>query len=452
MRVLFFYSVYHSEPQERPLGAMDQIQFGIAHISALLKTHGHETGLLVVSHDGTGDDLSVVRRRIATFRPDVIGFYAVATEFDYVLSVARFIRAIAPKSFLLIGGPHVTLCPETASAEPFDAVCIGEGERPTLEVVTELAQGRVPSHIQNLWLRRGSEVQKNPTRPFLRDLDGLPFPDRLPWLEFVSRPVSRPALLLGRGCPFACTYCSNHALKRISEGCYVRMRSADSIIAEIVDMIDWYRLPDPPEIYLEVETFALDLEWTLELCRRLRELNDHLAVPLSYGVNLRVLHGLQTAELFAAMAAAHFAFVNIGLEVGSERVRREVLRRDYSNEDVVQTVAAARRHGLRVYFYNMIGLPGETRAEHQETIRMNRLCRPDGHMTSIFFPYPGTELHRRCREMGLPVDSVGSVRERREAVFNYEGFSAREIERALRLFDRRVYRGRRPPTRRSWPA
>ena len=443
--------MYHPEPRERPLGAMDQIQFGIAHISALLKAHGHATDLLVVSHDGARGDLGVVRRRIAAFRPDIVGFYAVATEFDYVLSVARYIRTIAPKCYLLIGGPHVTLCSEAASAKPFDAVCIGEGELPTLEVATQLTQGRTPSHIRNLWLRRGTEMQRNPTRAFLQDLDGLPFPDRMPWLEYVRRPASRPSLLLGRGCPFDCTYCSNHALKRVSAGPYVRMRSADSIVAEIVDLIDWYLFPKPPEIYLEVETFALDLEWALEVCRRLRELNDHLAQPLSYGVNLRVLHGLQTDELFAAMASAHFAFVNIGLEVGSERVRREVLKRDYSNEDVVRTVAAARRHGLKVYFYNMIGLPGETRAEHQETIWMNRLCRPDGHVTGIFYPYPGTDLHRRCKEMGLPVDSLCPARERRQAVLSCEDFSAREIERALRLFDRRVRRGRSPPTGRSWP-
>ena len=444
MRVLFLYSVGHAASQDRPLETMDQIQSGIAYISALLKQHGHQTDLLVVSHHGTKHNAHIVRRRVAAFRPDIVGFYAVATEFAYVLSVARFIRSIAPKCYLLIGGPHVTLCPEEAMAGPFDAVCIGEGESPSLELVTQVDQGQTPSNIPNLWLRRGSEVQKNPTRPFLQDLDALPYPDRAPWLKYMQYPVSRPSLLLGRGCPFECTYCSNHALKKVASGRYARMRSAASIIAEIVDLTSWYRYTEPPEIYFEVETFAVDLDWTLEVCRRLKELNGRLAEPLRYGVNLRVFHNLQTERLFAAMAEANFAFVNIGLEAGSERVRREVLQRNYSNNDIIRTVMAARRHGLRVNFFNMIGLPGETREEHLETVGMNRLCQPDKHYTGIFFPYPGTDLYQRCKEMGLPVDRLDASKERRRAVLSYEGFSAREIQRALRWFNYRVYRGHKP--------
>jgi radical SAM superfamily enzyme YgiQ (UPF0313 family) len=400
--------------------------------------------LLVVPHFGNTDNSGIVSTKVEEFRPDIVGFYAVASEFAYVMSIARLIRSVAPSSYLLIGGPHATLCPDEAMAGPFDAVCIGEGEFASLELVTQLAQGRTPSHIQNLWLRRGDEVQKNPARPYLRDLDGLPFPDRAPWLEYMLHPVSRPSLLLGRGCPFNCPYCSNHALKKVASGRYVRMRSADSIIAEIVDLTSWYRFPEPPEIYLEVETFALDVDWALDLCRRLQQLNGSRAEPLRWGVNLRVSHNLETERLFVAMAEANFTFVNIGLESGSERVRREVLHRNYSNDDIIRTVAAARRHGLRINFFNMIGLPGETCVEHLETVRINRLCQPDVHYTGIFFPYPGTDLYDRCKEMGLPVDSLDTAKERGQAVLSYEGFSAGEIQHALTWFDYRVYRGHKP--------
>jgi anaerobic magnesium-protoporphyrin IX monomethyl ester cyclase len=423
---------------------MDQVQFGIAYISAVLKQHGHETELLVLSHTDSADSLGIAQRKVEEFRPDMVGFYAVATEFAYVRSVARFLRSIAPSLYLVIGGPHATLCPDEAMKGPFNAVCVGEGELPALELAGQLARGDVPWNIQNLWLRREGEVQKNPTRPFLQDLDGLPFPDRAPWLEYVQHPVSRPSLLLGRGCPFQCTYCSNHALKRVASGRYVRMRSPESIIDEVVDLAGWYQFPQPPEIYLEVETFALNIDWTLDVCRGLRELNGSLERPLRYGVNLRVFHNLQTERLMAAMAEANFRFVNVGLEAGSERVRREVLHRDYSNEGILHTVAAARRHGLRVNFFNMIGLPGETRKEHLETVSMNRRCQPDGHYTGIFFPYPGTDLYHRCRDMGLPVDSLDTSKERRHAVLSYDGFSAREIQHALTWFNYRVYRGHRP--------
>jgi anaerobic magnesium-protoporphyrin IX monomethyl ester cyclase len=144
------------------------------------------------------------------------------------------------------------------------------------------------------------------------------------------------------------------------------------------------------------------------------------------------------------MAEANFAFVNIGLEVGSERVRREVLHRCYSNDDIIQAVGAARRHGLNVTLFNMIGLPGETRAEHLETVKINRLCQPHSHHTEIYFPYPGTDLYHRCKEVGLPVDSLDTRKERRQAVLSYEGFSAKEIRRSWIWFNYRVYRGHKP--------
>jgi anaerobic magnesium-protoporphyrin IX monomethyl ester cyclase len=208
---------------------MTLVQLGIGYISALLKQHGHQTDLLVVSHYGDTDNSGIVRRKVAEFQPDVVGFYSVATEFAYVTSIARLIRSIAPKSYLLIGGPHATLCPDEVMAGPFDAVCIGEGEFPSLELAAQLAEGRTPSNIRNLWLRQGDQVQKNSTRPFLQDLDGLPFPDRAPWLEYMQSPVSMPSLLLGRGCPFKCTYCSNHAINKVATGRYARMRSAAAL-------------------------------------------------------------------------------------------------------------------------------------------------------------------------------------------------------------------------------
>jgi radical SAM superfamily enzyme YgiQ (UPF0313 family) len=229
----------------------------------------------------------------------------------------------------------------------------------------------------------------------------------------------------------------------------VRRRSAASIAAEITDLKANYRFPKPPEIYFEVETIALagDMDWTLRVCQRLRELSREPGPRLHYGVNLRVAPDMDFEALFAAMAGADFTYVNIGLETGSERVRREVLRRHYSNEDIINAVQTARRHGLKVYFFNMIGLPGETYAEHLETVKVNRLCQPDGHHTLVFFPYPGTDLYLRCKEMGQPVDGLDPRRERAHAVMSFPEFSARQIRRSLWLFNYRVYHGHRPLVR-----
>jgi anaerobic magnesium-protoporphyrin IX monomethyl ester cyclase len=445
VRVLLFYSVGDTFTRAHPLNTQEQLQFGLSYISSILKQHGHQTDLLVVSSIRASDNAAAIRARIESFRPDVVGFHAVATEFAYVESVARYVRSAWPHCYLIIGGPHAILCPEQALNGPFDAVCIGEGDYAALELVTQLSEGRPPTGIAGLWLRDGERVERNPPRPFLQDLDALPFPDRDMWVEYFDYPVSRPSLLLGRGCPFSCSYCCNHALKKTAPGRYVRTRSPASIAAEVADLRANHRFPQRAEIYLEIESFGVDIGWAVDVCRKLKELSAEPGPALRYGANLRVVPDMDLERLFTAMAEADFRHVNIGLEAGSERVRREVLRRRYSNDDVISATEVARRHGLEVHLFNMIGLPGETYSDHLETVRINRLCQPDRNHTGVFFPYPGTDLYRRCAEMGLPVDRLDVRRERMHAVMDLPGFSAGQIQRALWLFNFRVYRGRKSP-------
>ncbi|HSV43198.1 MAG TPA: radical SAM protein, partial [Candidatus Bathyarchaeia archaeon] len=166
--------------------------------------------------------------------------------------------------------------------------------------------------------------------------------------------------------------------------------------------------------------------------------------PISFGVNLRIAGHLDYEKLFAAMQKAHFTFINIGLESGSERVRREILNRNYSNDDIISTVKLARKYGLKVILFNMIGLPGETPQDFQETIRVNRICQPDKHFTGIFTPYPGTRLHALCQEKGFLKNTANNNMERRKAVYDFPGFSRRKIQKSYFWFDYHVYKGYLP--------
>ena len=75
----------------------------------------------------------------------------------------------------------MSLTPAEEMLEIFDALCIGEGEYPGLELVEQLSEGKSPSGIMNLWIKQADGIEKNPTRPFLQDMDELPFPDREMW-------------------------------------------------------------------------------------------------------------------------------------------------------------------------------------------------------------------------------------------------------------------------------
>jgi len=444
MKVLFIHSEEDNYSPEKPLEGPERMQFGISYISAILKENGHQTRLVVPSRMTE----HVVEEAIRDFDPGVVCFTSVFAEFEFMSRLASKVKRSHPDLFLLVGGPHATLRPEECLACDFDAVCVGEGEFPTLELVEQLEDGRSPRGIPNLYIKNGSGVERNEPRPFIEDLDGLPFPDRNMWYDWYANPLSRPSLLVGRGCPFQCTYCCNHALRRVSDGKYVRLRSPENIVAELVDLKETY--PLLPEVYLEVETLGFNREWALKLCARLEEMNSGFELPLVFGANLRVTPNTTYDELFAALARANFRFVNIGLESGSERMRREVLKRNYSNDDIVRAVETARKHGLQVGFYNLIGLPGETPADFRETIRMNRRCQPDWFLLSVFFPYPGTALHETCTEMGLLDEPPDPGLERRKPVLNQPGFTKKQISRRFTWSHFLFYAGHRPWREISW--
>lgn len=447
MNILFVYSMQHDiRSSRKPLRSSLQMQFGISYISSFLKKQGHNAKLIVLcSHLGKKSEINrnVIDEYVKRFCPELICFTAVYSEYNFIVNIAKYIKTRYPDIYLLIGGCHVSLNPEDKSLDVFDALCIGEGEHPTFELVSQLEKGLIPSAIPNLWIKHGHEIEKNLPHPFLRDLDSLPFPDREMWLDWIeAQSWEKVPVLLGRGCPYNCTYCCNHALKKIAPGRYVRLRSPENILDEIKDIV--IRFSETKEIYLEVETYGVNKAWAIELCSTLEGFIKTLAEPLSFGVNLRITPNTDFESLFAACKRSNFKYINIGLESGSEVIRRKILKRNYSNQDIINAVTLARKYGLKVIFYNLIGIPGETLADFKETVEINRICLPDGYYNSIFFPYPGTELHTSCKKMGLLKKDLDSETERRKAALELPGFSRKQIQRCYARFDYYVYKGYKP--------
>jgi anaerobic magnesium-protoporphyrin IX monomethyl ester cyclase len=422
MNVLFVHAEEDYFSAEKPILGYEKMHFGVSYVSAVLRQHGHHTRLVMP----TLESEDVIFEAIRDFDPGLVCFTSVYSVYHFLAGLAERVKRRHPDICLAVGGPHATLRPEECITSAYDVVCVGEGEYPTLELVEQLESGKPPGGIANLWIKQGDRVERNACRPFLEDLASLPFPDREMWLPWVANPISRPSFLAGRGCPFQCTYCCNHALRKVAEGKYVRLRSPANIAEEILEMKRVLYLME--DSYLEVETLGVDREWALELCSELEKINGQFEVPIRYGSNLRLAPNIDYPELFAALKRANFEFLNIGLESGSERVRREVLKRNYSNQDVVTAVRTAREYGLKIGFYNLIGIPGETPRDFRDTIRLNRACRPDWFLLSIFFPYPGTRLHDVCREQGLLDRDIDRELERRKPTLDLPGFSKRQIK------------------------
>jgi radical SAM superfamily enzyme YgiQ (UPF0313 family) len=385
---------------------------------------------------------SALNKYVGEFKPGLVCFTSVFSEYAFVSSLAMYVKNRYRNVYVLGGGPHISLNPETAIQDAFDVICIGEGEYPTLELAQQLEAGKEPSNISNLWIKHGADIERCPTRKFLQDLDSLPFPDRDMWQPWIADPRTAPSILPARGCPFNCTYCCNHKLKELADGTYVRFRSADSVLAELDHLISAY--PHTRHVYFEVETLGANMNFAAELCEKLREFNSVRENRLTFGVNLRVTPNRDYFPLFSALRVAGFTELKIGLESGSKRIRMDILGRNYGNEDVLRTVQAAKRHGLKVGLYILLGCPGETPADFQETVECTRQCQPDSSMLSIFTPYPGSALYQRCEELGLLESMIDVNLERRQASLDLPDFPRQAIRREYILFPYRIYKGHKP--------
>lgn len=438
MNVLFLHSdtvnrKIYKTTKEKPLYSNDEMQFGISYISAVLKRNGHNTDLFIISRKTEWHDMDEV---IKSFNPKVICMTAVFREYETIASTAKKIKQNYPEIFIAAGGPHISLNPEIAIEESFDSICIGEGEYPTLELVRQLEKGQEPTGIKNLWIKNSTGVEKNTTRHFIQDLDEIPFPDRKIWDKWILQSNTPQVILLGRGCHFDCTYCCNHALRKLSDGKYVRFRSPENIISEIDEILK--ANPQTDTIYLEVEAINLNMEYLREFCAKLEEYNSTLERNVFYGVNYRIIPNQDLNEIFKLFRKANIGYVNIGLESGSERVRSQMMKRNYSNQDVISTIKMAKKYRLLVMLYIILGTPTETQSEYDETLELVKACEPYSVQLNIFCPYPGTELHKYCKERGL-IDENHKDEGREVAVIDYPEFSRKEIQKNYNHFYPKLY-------------
>ena len=389
MRVLFVAQQIDYEPQ------------GIMHLSSVLKDAGHQVELAVGAHH---DPLAAARE----FQPDVVAYSLITGSQRYYLDLNRRIKAEMPTVFAAFGGPHPTFFPEMVKEAGVDGICRGEGEGALLDLVEGLDGGgpQAVLQLENWSFQRNGEVITNQVRPYVEDLDRLPFPDRALVYER-DRMAARSKIkhfLSGRGCPYNCTYCFNHALSEIyrGKGRRFRQRSVDHVLEEV----GWVRDHYPLEFVVFVDdTFVLSPEWLAEFAEKYPR-----QIGLPFFCNTRA--NLVTAEQVRLLKAAGCHCVSMGIEAGNDRLRNDLLKRRMSKGQILEAAEFIRDGGLQLTTTNMIGLPTSSVENDFETLELNVQAQPSYAHVFIFQPYPRTELGEFTRESGWMVgtfDDIGEV-------------------------------------------
>ncbi|MBI5050231.1 MAG: B12-binding domain-containing radical SAM protein [Nitrospirae bacterium] len=364
VRIAFIQEIWHE-------------YIGTMSISASLKAKGHACDVFIP--DGEKD----LRSSLKSFNPDILAFSCLTGGHRWAIEKAGQLKKEFEKP-TIFGGIHPTLFPQIIEHPNVDMVCIGEGEETLAEIADILPAIDGLRDIKGVWFKRGNAIQKNDARPLIADLSKIPVPDRSLYIKY-SLLDKNPSkhFMAGRGCPYSCTFCYNDSLKKIYSGSkFLRLRHRGHLLNEILYAKKHSRLET---IVFDDDTFTTNRRWLEDF---LNHYKREISIP--YICNVRVEH--VDDELVRLLAESGCFRVCMGIECGSELIRKNVLKKNFTNDDVIRAAKIIKDYGIKILTNNMMGIPDETLDDAMETIKINVRIKTDYPWCSIFQPYPQTPL------------------------------------------------------------
>jgi anaerobic magnesium-protoporphyrin IX monomethyl ester cyclase len=376
-------------------------RLGAMILSAYLKSHGFDTEIVIESRKKI--------KEVISKKPDFIGISVMTPSVDWALNICKVLKKNLPETLIILGGPHPTFYPQVIEEKDVDIICIGEGEKPLLEVMKNF-DGTLESvaNTPNLWIKNNGTITKNKPCSLLtvEELSNLPFCDRSHYINHPTlnkTPLRR--FLTSRGCPFSCSYCFNSGYKKIYEklGIMVRQRTVDSVIEELKEL----KKIGVQVVDFSDDQFLLSKDWTKEFCDKYKK---EISIPFVINSIAKFIDNENVKELKRAGCWS----VNFAIESGVEQIRRTIYGKPTSDEEIYRASEALNSNDMPFVTYNMIGLPDESLEDIFRTIEINQQIDTTYPWCSILQPYPGTKI----------ADYVREKRNMKEDKFSYSYFQS----------------------------
>jgi radical SAM superfamily enzyme YgiQ (UPF0313 family) len=350
-----------------------RVPLGILYLSSAIKKAGHRVFICEPSREKISD-------KIKKIKPDVIA-YSVRTGFHrYYIDLNKKLKEQF-NFFSVFGGPHATFFPEMIEEKGVDCVGIGECDEAFIDLLNRLEKKQSYVDTKNFWFNIRGKIKQNPLRELEQNLDNLPFPDRELLNDFKEIRFSKiHNFIASRGCPFNCSYCFNHQLKKMYDGQkYVRRRSVDNVMAEIKQVAGKYKLK---RVHFEDDTFNMDKEWLKEFASKYPQ------IPFKCNVRCNLVD----EEIVQLLKQANCISVTFAIEAGNDRIRNEILHRNMDKEQMINCAKLLKKYKIKFLTENILANPTSTLSDDIETLDMNLICRPDYPTVHILQPYPRTEI------------------------------------------------------------
>ncbi len=343
-----------------------------------------------------------------------------APSLDWDLSTCAAMKEAAESSAIAIYGPVIPHVLKRLQQEgSLDYILRGEPD----ETAYELAAGRPKEDILGLTYRVGQDWVENPQRPFMKDLDNLPFPK---WELFPYRRYTLPKssttkavpflpMLTSRGCPYGCDYCPYP----VGQGLDWRFRSPGNVVDEIehlvIDLgIQYILFRDP--------MFSLRLDRTVEICEEIQRRG--LAVRWKCETRADRLD----ERTLSAMAAAGCEGINFGVESAEMAIQANVGRKPISQERIIETVELCRKLGIKTFCFFIIGLPGDSVQTILETIVFAIRLRSNWVQFTAASPFIGTKLRAWAVENSLVTPDEYAYVNSHEVTIGNENLTRDQVE------------------------
>lgn len=403
---------------------------GLLSLAAVVRSQGFDVHVIEASARRGGLDETV--RRIQRLSPDVVGITATTLSMGRAATLAEQIKAADPQVQIILGGAHVTAVPrETLTRFPqFDLAVLGEGEQTLLDVLE--ADGEGLQKILGLGLRCNGEVVITSPRPFIRELDRLPFPA---WdlLENFPRAYDPPpfrvhrlpaaSIVTSRGCPNRCTFCDRSVFGRV-----FRAYSAEVVLAMVEELQTRYGVR---ELLIEDDTFVMDRTRVLRICEGLLCRNQRVSWSCLGRVDR------MDRELLRIMKRAGCWQIGYGIESGDQSILDQA-QKGIRLEQARQAVAWTRQVGIRSKGFFILGFPGETRETLQRTLQFALEIGLDDLTVSFMTPFPGSALHALARTYGRMEEDWDRMN-LLNVVFVPKELSKQDLEQAQKKLMRSFY-------------
>jgi radical SAM superfamily enzyme YgiQ (UPF0313 family) len=388
MRILFIFYDNESRDNILPLGA--------TYVAAYVRKHGF-LDIIYYCQDVYHYSEHHLYKYLQKEHFDVaaLGFVAGYFQHQKIKKICDVINAVKERPFIVLGGHGPTPVPEYfiryAGA---DAVVMGEGELPFLNLVRALADGTCLSQVKGIAYRDGEEIRVNEREKPIKDLDEIPFPyiEPLPMeyyvkSSFLSSPLDRGmTMCANRGCIYQCNFCL-----RLEKG--IRLRSTESIVEEIKKYVRDYGVN---LIWFYDELFMINKKRVFEVCEKI--LQENLKIKYFCAGKLNTV----TPEIIQIMRRSGCTAIDYGIEQFDDDALKKMNKKQ-TTEDIERGIRITLENGIHPLFNIIFGNLGDTRETLQKSLDFLHKYNDYGQIRSIrpVTPYPGSPLYYLAIEKGL---------------------------------------------------